>query len=81
MSVLVTGIGFVGAYIVRDLLDEGHDVVVYGLFGGRPGQPEAFPDIENAKDILGEEVWGGSASSWGISATATTWAAPSRSTA
>ena len=58
MSVLVTGIGFVGAYIVRDLLDEGHDVVVYGLFGGRPGQPEAFPDIENAKDILGEEVWG-----------------------
>ena len=57
MSILVTGIGFVGAYIVRDLLNEGHDVVVFGLFGGRPGQSEAFPDIENAKDILGEDLW------------------------
>ena len=57
MSVLVTGIGFVGGYIVRDLLDEGHDVVVFGLFGGRPGQSEAFPDIENAQDILGEDLW------------------------
>jgi nucleoside-diphosphate-sugar epimerase len=57
MSILVTGIGFVGAYIVRDLLNDGHDVVVFGLFGGRPGQSEAFPDIENAKDILGEDLW------------------------
>jgi nucleoside-diphosphate-sugar epimerase len=58
VSILVTGIGFVGAYIVRDLLAQGHDVVVFGLLGGRPGQLEAFPDIENAKDILGEQVWG-----------------------
>ncbi|NKJ94736.1 NAD-dependent epimerase/dehydratase family protein [Rhizobium leguminosarum bv. viciae] len=59
MAIMVTGIGFVGAYIVRDLLAAGEDVVVYGLFGGRPGQSEAFPDIENAVYLIGEEAWAG----------------------
>ena len=58
----------------------GHDVVVYGLFGGRPGQ-SAFPDIENAKDILARTSGSGFGSSWETSATATTSAAPSRSMA
>ena len=71
MSILVTGIGFVGAYIVRDLLNEGHDVVVYGLFGGRPDQSEAFPDIENARTSSARTSGSGSASSWETSATAT----------
>src|SRR5438477_2768569 len=57
MAVMVTGIGFVGAYMVRDLVNAGQDVVLYGLFGGRPGQTEPFPDIENARYILGEEAW------------------------
>lgn len=57
MAIMVTGIGFVGAYIVRDLLDAGEDVVVYGLFGGRPEQVEAFPDIENAIYLIGQEAW------------------------
>lgn len=57
MAIVVTGIGFVGAYIVRDLLAAGENVVVYGLFGGRPGQTEAFPDIENAIYLIGEEAW------------------------
>ena len=57
MAVMVTGIGFVGAYIVRRLIAAGEDVVVYGLFGGRAGQSEPYPDIENARYMLGDEAW------------------------
>ena len=41
MSVLVTGVGFIGGYAVRDLLALGEDVVLYGYFGGQgdPGGP------------------------------------------
>lgn len=46
MSVLVTGVGFVGAYAVRDLLDAGEDVVLYGYLGGS-GDPDGdLPEIE-----------------------------------
>lgn len=57
MTIMVTGIGFVGAYIVRQLVASGENVVLYGLFGGRPGQTEPFPDIENAQYMLGVEAW------------------------
>lgn len=57
MAVMVTGIGFVGAYIVRDLLVAGEDVVAYGLFGGQPGQTDAYPDVENAAYLVGERDW------------------------
>lgn len=57
MAVMVTGFGFVGSYIVRDLVAAGQDVVVYGLFGGVPNQKEAYPDIENARYMLGESAW------------------------
>lgn len=57
MATLVTGIGFVGAYIVRDLVAAGRDVVLYGLFGGRPGQAEPYPDLVNAQFVLGDEAF------------------------
>ncbi|MGR9235101.1 nucleoside-diphosphate-sugar epimerase [Rhizobium leguminosarum] len=57
MTILVTGFGFVGSYIVRDLIAAGQDVAVYGLFGGAPDQADVYPDIENARYIMGEEAW------------------------
>ncbi|QSE86093.1 NAD-dependent epimerase/dehydratase family protein [Rhodococcus koreensis] len=56
MSIMVTGIGFVGGYVVRDLVDAGHGVVLYGYFGGVPGG-DSHPDLDNARHILGEERW------------------------
>src|SRR5438445_1399073 len=52
MAVLVSGIGFVGVYVVRDLLGAGEDVVLYGLFGG--GVDESTkPDLVYLDDLLG----------------------------
>lgn len=56
MSIMVTGIGFVGGFVVRDLVDAGHDVVLYGYFGGVPGG-DSHPDLDNAQHILGPDKW------------------------
>ncbi|MCA4135378.1 NAD(P)-dependent oxidoreductase [Arthrobacter sp. M4] len=57
MTVMVTGIGFVGAYIVRDLLASGSDVVLYGLFGGIPDGESDYVDIQNARQITRGQDW------------------------
>lgn len=57
MTVMVTGIGFVGAYIVRDLLAAGSDVVLYGLFGGIPEGESDYVDIKNARQIANGHDW------------------------
>src|SRR5207247_7193517 len=49
--------GFVGAYIVRDLVQAGEQVVLFGLFGGSPEGAGKYPDIDNARYIVGDEGW------------------------
>lgn len=54
MAVMVTGTGFIGGYVVRDLLAAGADVVLFGLFGG-PGDIEGVPppDLVFADKLIG----------------------------
>lgn len=54
MTVMVTGIGHVGGYIVRDLLDAGEKVVLYGFFGGKGDPADQFPpDLQFVDDLVG----------------------------
>jgi UDP-glucose 4-epimerase len=54
MTVMVTGIGFVGGYIVRELLESGEKVVLYGLLGGA-GDPSDTtpPDYALIEQLVG----------------------------
>jgi len=53
---MVTGVGFIGGYIVRDLLAAGEDVVVYGYLGGN-GEPDGeLPEIAYIDDLCGGGV-------------------------
>ena len=56
MSVMVTGIGHAGSYIVRDLLRAGESVVLFGLFGGPGGGPDApTPDLQVLERVVGPD--------------------------
>ncbi|UKA60492.1 NAD-dependent epimerase/dehydratase family protein [Arthrobacter sp. FW306-2-2C-D06B] len=55
MSVMVTGIGFVGGYVVRDLLAAGEDVVLFGFFGGSGSAEDALPDLVYLERLLGAQ--------------------------
>ncbi len=53
MTVLVTGVGFVGGYAVRDLLAAGERVVLFGYLGGN-GDPEGdLPEIAYIDYLVG----------------------------
>ncbi len=57
MTVMVTGIGHVGGYIVRDLLDANEKVLLYGFFGGKGDPSEAFPpDLKFVDHLVGGEL-------------------------
>lgn len=59
MAIMVTGTGFVGGYIVRDLLRAGEDVVLYGLLGGTPDGSSTPRDIAYLDEIMaGEQAAG-----------------------
>lgn len=55
MSVMVTGIGHAGSYIVRDLLDSGEEVVLFGLFGGSGESDTNTPDLGILERIVGPD--------------------------
>ncbi len=57
MATLVTGVGFVGAYVVRDLVASGREVVVYGRFGPQDGQGELHPNLANLRFVMGDEAY------------------------
>jgi nucleoside-diphosphate-sugar epimerase len=53
MSVMVTGVGHVGAYAVRDLVDAGQRVVLFGFLGG-VGDPHGdLPEAAYLDHLLG----------------------------
>lgn len=80
MAVLVTGIGFVGGYIVRDLVEASEDVVLYGLFGEAPTAPASTPTSTTlaTSSVTADGI--GSPSSSATSAIASSSAARSRRT-
>src|SRR6478752_5055140 len=53
MTVLVTGIGHIGGYVVRDLLASGQRIVLYGLFGGTGKLSDPLPDLDYLDYLLG----------------------------
>src|ERR1700730_2245991 len=53
MTVLVTGVGFIGGYAVRDLLAAGETVVLFGYLGGN-GDPDGdLPEIDYLEHLVG----------------------------
>ncbi len=46
MTILVTGVGFIGGYVVRDLLAAGEDVVVHGYLGGSGDPNGELPEVD-----------------------------------
>ena len=53
---LVTGVGFLGGYAVRDLLRSGEDVVLYGYFGGNGDPDGPLPELAYLDMLIGGGV-------------------------
>jgi nucleoside-diphosphate-sugar epimerase len=56
MTVLVTGVGFIGGYVVRDLVAAGEKVVVYGYLGGNGDPQGELPELGYIDFLLGGGV-------------------------
>jgi nucleoside-diphosphate-sugar epimerase len=56
MTVLVTGVGFIGGYVVRDLVAAGEKVVVYGYLGGNGDPNGELPEVEYIDHLIGGGV-------------------------
>lgn len=57
MAVMVTGTGFVGSYVVRDLLAAGEKVVLYGYYGGNGDKANYdLPDLNFLSDLVGGDL-------------------------
>jgi nucleoside-diphosphate-sugar epimerase len=53
MTVMVTGVGHVGAYAVRDLVDAGERVVLFGFLGGQGDPDSELPEAAYLDHLLG----------------------------
>jgi nucleoside-diphosphate-sugar epimerase len=56
MAVLVTGVGFIGGYVVRDLLAAGEEVVLYGYLGGTGDPAGDLPELDYIDMLIGGGV-------------------------
>jgi UDP-glucose 4-epimerase len=56
MTVLVTGVGFIGGYVVRDLVAAGEKVVIYGYLGGNGDPDGELPELDYIDHLLGGGV-------------------------
>ncbi len=53
MTVLVTGVGFLGGHVVRELVASGQDVVLYGYLGGTGDPNGELPELDYVDLLLG----------------------------
>jgi nucleoside-diphosphate-sugar epimerase len=53
VAVMVTGVGFVGGYAVRELLARGEEVVIYGYLGGAGDPDGELPELEYVDYLIG----------------------------
>lgn len=56
LTVLVTGVGFIGGYVVRDLLAAGEEVVIFGYLGGNGDPQGELPELDYLNLLTGGEV-------------------------
>lgn len=54
MRVLVTGTGFIGSHVVRQLLDSGDEVVFYGFFESPQAISQVVGDLSRVRQVKGD---------------------------
>lgn len=56
MAVIVTGVGFVGGYVVRDLIAAGEKVVLFGYLGGTGDAEADLPELAYIERLVGGDL-------------------------
>lgn len=56
MTVVVTGVGFLGGYVVRDLVAAGEKVVLFGYLGGNGDPNSELPELDYIDHLVGGDL-------------------------